>query len=68
MQKWEYLVVVIRGNHTADATVYTVNGVFEKQPRKFQSYLFELGMDGWESTGIREDAYYFKRPLENYYP
>lgn len=64
MQKWEYLVVVIRGNHMADPTVYTVNGVFEKQTRKFHSYLFELGLEGWELTGIREDAYYFKRPIE----
>ena len=64
MQRWEYLTVIIRGNHTADPMVYMVNGAFQKIEKRFNVYLIELGAAGWELAGIREDAYYFKRPVE----
>ena len=63
MQRWEYLTVIIRGNHMADPMVYMVNGAYQKIEKRFYIYLIELGEAGWELVGIREDAYYFKRPM-----
>jgi hypothetical protein len=64
MQKWEYLTVIIRGNHALNPTVYTINGKYINIEKEFRMYLVELGVEGWELVGIREDAYYFKRPIE----
>jgi hypothetical protein len=47
----------------ADPMVYMVNGAFQKLEKRFYIYLMELGEAGWELVGIREDAYYFKRPV-----
>ena len=63
MQKWEYLVVETEGV-SKPVKVYRVNEELSREKPKLINYLPELGNQGWELVAVRDQSYFFKRPVE----
>ena len=47
MQKWDYKIVVVRGDFIAD----------------WEDYLKKLGAEGWELVSVDGNFWYLKRPI-----